>query len=154
MGGIPQSVNYLEITVLNRIRQREITLWQKELSSEDKNSRDTLRFDAGQINAGLFNYIQKEYFNNSCANCHGLGERAAAGLFLSEGKSFAAMVNVKSRKRPEINVVTPGDTAKSALHLVLHGNLPEVMHNHKDKLAVEHDKDIIDMWIMSGAKAE
>ncbi|MBQ5454111.1 MAG: hypothetical protein IIT56_14150 [Bacteroidales bacterium] len=154
LGGIPQSVNYLEITVINRIRQREITLWQKELSNDDKNSRDTLLFDAGQINAGLFNYIQNEYFNNSCANCHGLGEHAAAGLFLTEGKSFAAMVNAKSSKRPEINVVTPGDTAKSALHLVLHGRFPEVKHNHKDKLAVEHDKEIIDMWILSGAKAE
>ena len=154
LGGIPQSVNYLEITVINRIRQREITLWQKELSNDDKNSRDTLLFDAGQINAGLFNYIQNEYFNNSCANCHGLGEHAAAGLFLTDGKSFAAMVNAKSSKRPEINVVTPGDTAKSALHLVLHGRFPEVKHNHKDKLAVEHDKEIIDMWILSGAKAE
>ena len=154
LGGIPQNVNYLEITVMNRIRQRTLTLWQHELTPDEKGSRDTLRIDAGAINAGLFNYIQQEYFNNSCANCHGLGEHAAAGLYLTEGKSFAALVGAKSSKRPEINLVTPGDTANSALHLVLHGRFPEVKHNHKDKLAVEHDKEIIDMWIMNGAKNE
>lgn len=154
LGGIPQTVNYLEITVLNRIRQRVITLWQHELTSDEKGSRDTIKISAGDINAGMFSYIQQEYFNNSCANCHGLGEHAAAGLYLTEGKSFAAMVNAKSAKRPEINIVTPGDTANSVLHLILRGNFPEVKHNHKDKLAIEQDKDIIDMWIMNGAKNE
>ena len=154
LGGIPQSVNYLEITVINRIRQRTLTLWQHELTPDEKGSRDTIKINAGAINAGMFNYIQKEYFNNSCANCHGLGEHAAAGLYLSEGKSFAAMVGAKSAKRPEINVVTPSDTANSTLHLILRGNFPEVKHNHKDKLATEQDKDIIDMWILSGAKNE
>ena len=154
LGGIPQSVNYLEITVINRIRQRTLTLWQHELTPEEKGSRDTLRIDAGAINAGMFNFIQQEYFNNSCANCHGLGEHAAAGLFLTEGKSHAAMVNIKSSKRSEINIVTPGDTANSVLHLILHGRFPEVKHNHSDKLTVEHDKEIIDMWIMNGAKNE
>ncbi|MBQ3655521.1 MAG: hypothetical protein II956_01580 [Bacteroidales bacterium] len=152
LGGIPQSVNYLEITVINRIRQRAVTLWQYPLSSDDKSSRDTIVFNVGEIKAGMFSYIQNEYFNNSCANCHGLGEHAAAGLFLTEGKSFAAMVGAKSAKRPDINIVTPGDTANSALHLILHGNFPEVKHNHKDKLATEKDKELIDLWIMSGAK--
>jgi len=154
LGGIPQSVNYLEITVLNRIRQRVTTLWQHELTADEKGSTDTIRIDAGTLNAGMFNYIQKEYFNNSCANCHGLGEHAAAGLLLTDGKSFAALVGAKSSKRPDINVVTPGDTANSALHLVLWGNYPEVKHNHSDKLATDGDKEIIDNWILGGAKNE
>jgi LEA14-like dessication related protein len=154
LGGIPQSVNYLEITVLNRIRQRVVTLWQKELTNDEKSTRDTLKIDAGAINAGMYNYIQQEYFNNSCANCHGLGEHAAAGLYLTEGKSYAAMVNVKSSKRADINLVTPGDTAKSVLHKILKGEFSEVKHNHSDKLDLEQDKILIDNWIMSGAGAE
>lgn len=154
LGGIPQSVNYLEITVLNRIRQRVVTLWQKELSNDDKSSRDTLKIDAGTINAGMFNYIQNEYFNNSCANCHGLGEHAAAGLFLSEGKSYAALVNAKSAKRADLNLVTPGDTANSVLHKILKGEFPEVKHNHSDKLDLEQDRILIDNWILSGAGGE
>ncbi|MBO7599140.1 MAG: hypothetical protein J6T70_19060 [Bacteroidales bacterium] len=155
LGGIPQSVNYLEITVLNRIRQRTLTVWQHELTSDEKNRRDTITIDAGTLNAGMFHYIQTEYFDKSCANCHGLSEGgAAAGLYLTNGKSYAAMVNAASHKRPSINVVTPGDTANSALHLLLHGRFPEVKHNHKDKLATDHDKEIIDLWILSGAGEE
>ena len=154
LGGIPQSVNYLEITVLNRIRQRVVTLWQKELTNDDKSSRDTLKIDAGTINAGMFNYIQNEYFNNSCANCHGLGEHAAAGLFLTEGKSYAALVNAKSAKRADLNLVTPGDTANSVLHKILKGEFPEVKHNHSDKLDLEQDRILIDNWILSGAGEE
>ncbi len=154
LGGIPQSVNYLEITVLNRIRQRVATLWQKELTNDEKSTRDTLKIDAGSINAGMYNYIQQEYFNNKCANCHGLGKRPAAELFLTEGKSYAALVNVKSSKRSDINLVTPGDTAKSVLHKILKGEFPEVEHNHFDKLDLEQDKILIDNWILSGAGAE
>ncbi len=154
LGGIPQSVNYVEITILNRIRQRVVTLWQKELSNDDKSSRDTLKIDAGTINAGMFNYIQNEYFNNSCANCHGLGEHAAAGLFLTEGKSYAALVNEKSAKRADLNLVTPGDTANSVLHKILKGEFPEVKHNHSDKLDLEQDRILIDNWILSGAGEE
>ena len=154
LGGIPQSVNYLEITVLNRIRQRVATLWQKELTNDDKSSRDTLKIDAGTINAGMFNYIQNEYFTLRCADCHGLREHAAAGLFLTEGKSYAALVNVKSSKRSDINLVTPGDTAKSVLHKILKGEFPEVTTNHFDKLDLEQDRIVIDNWILSGAGEE
>lgn len=153
LGGIPQTVNFLEITVINRIRQRVITLWQHELTTDDKNSRDTLRFTPGSINAGMFNYIQTAYFNNSCANCHGLGASAAAGLFLTENKSYSALLSA-SQKRPTINVVTPSDTANSSLHLILWSNFPEVKHPHGDKLATDNDKKIIDDWILSGAKED
>lgn len=153
LGGVPQTVNYLEITVINRIRQRVITLWQHELTAADKNSKDTLRLDAGRLDVDMFTYIQNEYLTKSCANCHGLSERgAAAGLFLTEGKSHAAMVNVPSTKRAGINIVTPYDTAKSSLHLILWGNLPEAHHNHKDKLAIDAEKELIDNWILGGAK--
>jgi hypothetical protein len=154
LGGIPQSVNYLEITVLNRIRQRVATLWQKELTNDDKSSRDTLKIDAGTINAGMFNYIQNEYFNNSCAKCHGLDEHVAAGLFLTEGKSYAALINAKSAKRTDLNLVTPGDTANSVLHKILKGEFPEATHNHSDKLDLEQDRILIDNWILSGAGEE
>ncbi|MCR5455203.1 MAG: hypothetical protein K6F33_09480 [Bacteroidales bacterium] len=155
LGGIPQSVNYLEITVLNRIRQRVITLWQKELTADEKNSSDTIRVALGDLNAGMYAYIQREYFNNLCANCHGLSaDHAAAGLFLTEGRSHAAMVGVQSAKRADLNIVQPGDTANSVLHRILWGNFPEVKHNHSDKLALDSDKKLIDLWIMNGAGAE
>ena len=64
------------------------------------------------------------------------------------------MVNVQSSKRSDINLVTPGDTAKSVLHKILKGEFPEVKHNHSDKLDLEQDKILIDNWIMSGAGAE
>ncbi len=155
LGGIPQSVNYLEIGILNRIRQRYITIWQQEISDDDKNNRDTITYDAGTIKAGMYNYIQTEYFNNSCANCHGLSEGgAAAGLYLTEGKSYAAIVGKQSAKNSTINIVTPKDTANSSLHRILWGNFPEVKHNHTDKLAIDDEKVLIDMWIMNGAKED
>ena len=118
-----------------------------------KHSKDTLRLDAGRLDVDMFTYIQNEYLTKSCANCHGLSERgAAAGLFLTEGKSHAAMVNVPSTKRAGINIVTPYDTAKSSLHLILWGNLPEAHHNHKDKLAIDAEKELIDNWILGGGK--
>ena len=151
LGGIPQTVNYLEITVLNRIRQRMITLWQHELTTDEKDSRDTIRINAGSINAGMFQYIQSEYLTPKCSHCHS-GTPWAAGLSLKEGESYKAMINVMSQKRNTISIVTPGDTAASALHLILRGNLPEATKQHTDILPTDADKDIIDMWIMAGAK--
>ena len=155
LGGIPQSVNYLEITVLNRIRQRVVTLWQKELTNDEKSTRDTLKIDAGAINAGMFNYIQNEYFTLRCADCH-TGSPWAAGLSLQKGESYTALVNVKSTKCTDLYLVAPGDTANSVLHKIFKGRdeFPEVKHNHSDKLDLEQDKILIDNWIMSGAGVE
>ncbi|MBQ5403875.1 MAG: hypothetical protein IIU11_05865, partial [Bacteroidales bacterium] len=61
---------------------------------------------------------------------------------------------IQSSKRSDFYIVTPGDTARSVIHKILHGDFPEVKHNHTDKLDLESDKDWIDQWILSGAKAD
>jgi len=155
LGGISQTVNYLEITVLNRIRQRVLTICQKKLTDEEKNSTDTIRWDAGEVRAGMYSFIQDNYFTPKCSKCHGQSaDKAAAGLFLTEGKSYNAIVGVQSSKRSDFNIVTPGDTARSSIHKILRGEYPEVKHNHTDKLDLESDKDWIDQWILNGAKAD
>lgn len=72
--------------------------------------------------------IQKEIFEttdlagrNSCVSCHTtVGRTPPQGLNLA-GDSFAALVNVPSRQRPNLMLVAPGDPENSYLIHKLEG---------------------------------
>jgi hypothetical protein len=112
--------------------------------------------DIGTLNISMFNTIQQNFFNTTCANCHGASNRAAAGLFLTEGKSYQALVDVNSKKVEGRKLVETNNAANSVLHMVLNQQeVAGISMAHRDLVSEKNEQTIlplIDSWINNGAK--
>ena len=112
LSGISDEVTRMELCVINRLRKRIVTLQAFECPA----TTDTIRLEAAPVDAGMYATIQDRLFNTTCAACHGYGERAAAGLFLTEGRSHAALVGKESVKVPGMLLVAEGNAEESVLY--------------------------------------
>ena len=111
----------------------------------------SIRLDAGKLDAGMFNSIQTEIFNRSCTACHGGSTEPAAGLYLTEGKSYKALVDVVADKSEEgLKLVKPGSAEESFLHVILHENI--VKYDHTNVITTSSTLTLLDDWINNGAK--
>ena len=154
MTNIPDEVTSVQLCVLDRLRRHVMTFYEAEIEGV----RDTIRMEVGTINASMFNAIQQGYLSTTCANCHGASNRTAAGLNLTEGKAYQAMVGVDSRKVDGKKIVDPNDAENSVLHMVLNQETVEgISMNHFDLVSEKNAQSIlplIDNWINNGAKEE
>ena len=133
LSGIKDNVKLVRLCVLDRLRRHIVTF--KEV---------------------MFNTIQQNFFNTTCANCHGASNRAAAGLFLTEGKSYQALVDVNSKKVEGRKLVETNNAANSVLHMVLNQQeVAGISMAHRDLVSEKNEQTIlplIDSWINNGAK--
>lgn len=151
LSGINDKVNSVQLCVLDRLRRHVMTFQEMALQQ----TRDTMYMEVGNVDVSMFNAIQQSYFNTTCANCHGASNRAAAGLYLVEGRSYDAMVGKPSTKVEGINMVEPGQADNSLLHLILHEEVVEgISMTHRDLVSEKNEQSIlplIDSWINHGA---
>lgn len=147
LSGVTNEVSQLEICVINKLRKRIATFYKTDFTGQE----DTIRVDAGTIDADIFNSIQNNILT-ACTNCHGAGNSAAAGLYLTAGKSYAALVNAKAVTSKEERVlVKPNDVENSYILDVLTQGASS--HYHNDILSGDMDKlDLLENWIEDGAK--
>ncbi len=154
MTNIPDEVTSVQLCVLDRLRRHVMTFYEAEIEG----IRDTIRMEVGTINASMFNAIQQGYLSTTCANCHGASNRTAAGLNLTEGKAYQAMVGVDSKKVEGKKIVDPNDAENSVLHMVLNQETVEgISMNHFDLVSEKNAQSIlplIDSWINNGAIEE
>ena len=153
LAGIPDSVTSIELCTVNSLRIRVATF--ATLSTDNINTlSDTVPFNVGAQDVSMFNVIQKDLFNTTCANCHGGSNSAAAGLFLTDGKSYENLVNTVSKKNPEMLRVKPGDAENSILYQALFSNLSLNWHYDHTHEVLENNKmkNILTDWITSGAR--
>lgn len=152
LSGINDEVNTVRLCVLDRLRRQVMSFRDIELEQ----TRDTVYMDAGTIDVSMLNAIQQAYFNTTCANCHGASNRAAAGLYLTQGRSYGALVDQPSARVPDIKMVEPGSAANSLLHIILHQEQVEgITMTHRDLVSEQNEQNIlplIDSWINNGAK--
>lgn len=148
LSGISTEVSQVEVCVINRLRKRIATFYKADFTAQE----DTVFLNAGTINAGMFNSIQKTVFDSHCIACHGTSTSAAGGLYLTEGKSYEALVNVKADLSPEGKMlVNPGNTNDSFILDILLSNTTR--HDHSDILSVMPEKiTLLQSWIEGGAK--
>lgn len=150
LSGIPASVTTVEIGVINRLRQRVATFSSLPINAL---ATDTIHWAVGTCNSSVHAAVQKRIFNTTCANCHGGSNHAAAGLDLTEGKSYDALVGKASTKCSGAMLVAPGDTASSLLYTIL-------MTDASASWAYDHSVEVLDpalrellkRWIADGAK--
>lgn len=121
LSGIPDEVSEVEFCVTNRLRKRILTFRQADLSASE--TSDTIRMEVEAMNVGMYAAIQEQLFNTTCTSCHGASTSAAKGLYLTEGKSYDALMNVPSAIRPDSMLVNPGNATASVLYQVIANDL-------------------------------
>ena len=152
LSGIKDNVKLVRLCILDRLRRHIITFKEVDVSS----ATDNVKMDVGTVDISMFNTIQQNFFNTTCANCHGASNRVAADLYLTDGKSYSALVGADSKRVSNKKLVEPNDAAGSVIHMVLNQESVEgISMNHFD-LVSELNKQtilpIIDSWINNGAK--
>ena len=95
--------------------------------------------------------IQSKVFNTSCAlsGCHGTTNNQAS-LLLTDGNSFANLVNVQSILFPQFSRVQPNNSVNSLLIKILKGEVSPRMPFNRDPLSAA-TIDSIAKWIDNGA---
>lgn len=149
LSGISEEVTKLELCVISRLRKRVVTFRTFDCPV----TADTIRVEAGTLNVGMYAAIQDRLFNTTCANCHGASTQAAAGLFLTEGKSHAALVGQPSLKVPGELLVEPGKASRSVLYQALFTDLSAGWnYDHTKEVLSSEMEDVLEDWIDDGAK--
>ena len=152
LSGLKSEIKLVRLCILDRLRRHIVTFNEVDVS----NATEPVKMDVGTVNISMFNAIQQNYFNTTCANCHGASNRAAAGLYLTEGKSYNALVGADSRKVEGKKLVEPNNAANSVLHMVLNQQSVEgISMDHYDLVSEKNKLTIlplIDSWINNGAK--
>jgi hypothetical protein len=148
LSNIPLNVKTIELCVINRLRQKVFSFH----STDVEGIRDTVRIDIDSMNVSMHSSIQKSLFNTTCIQCHGGSTFAAAGLYLTEGKSYEAMVGQPSKKIAGCNIVQPMSADSSVLHMVL-GTDSTASWRMSHVAMVSDNKllNLVDNWINSGA---
>ncbi len=153
MKNVPDEVTSIELCAVNLIHQRVATL--AAATAAQLAAADTIRFDAGNVDASMFGAIQQNVFNTTCANCHGASSTAAAGLYLTEGHARAALVGRPSKLLNGLSLVEPGDSANSALHRALFTQASKAdgwHYDHSREVVSTLTMRLIDDWIQGGAE--
>lgn len=148
MSGITEDVTTVELCAINKLRRRIAGFAKLDCTAADA---DTLLMKLGTVDAGMFHAVQTQIFDANCTACHGKSTSAAAGLYLTEGKSYEALVNKNSTIQADRLLVKPGDASESFLHLILNAN-GLIRHDHLDILSAKPEMlSLIDNWINNGA---
>ena len=143
-------VKSLKLCVISRLRECIVefkTMEDEELAA----ITDTILMDVGTLDVGMFSSIQSQVFDKRCVACHGQTGSASGNLFLTEGKSYHALVNQPAHKNSDILLVKPGSAEESFLHLVLN-RAGDTSMNHTDMLSEDEQPllKLIDNWINEG----
>lgn len=152
LSGIKDNITLVRLCVLDRLRKHIVTFDEVDISKATEN----VKMDVGTVDISMLNAIQLSYFNTTCANCHGASNRVAAGLYLTEGRSYGALVGVDSKKVEGKKLVEPNNATGSVLHMVLNQQSVEgISMAHRDLVSEKNEMTIlplIDSWINNGAK--
>ncbi len=116
--------------------------------------KEDINLEVTEIDLASFGRIQKQIFDANCVACHGGSTSAAAGLYLTEGKSYNATVDITSSLSKEgKKIVCPGKPDESFVMDILQGDI--VRYNHSDIFASTAEYiTLMKTWIEEGAKKE
>ena len=149
LSGIKEDIVEVRLCVLDRLRRHIVTFESVDVTA----ASDTVRMNVGTLNVGMFGAIQQSVLNTTCANCHGASNEAAAGLYLTEGRSYAAMVGQPSSKVEGRHIVEPAAADKSVLYQALAGDISAAWrYNHQSEVTSTDMLLLISNWINNGAK--
>lgn len=143
LSGINDEVQRVELCVTNRLRKRILTFQAVGLDSPD-----TIRMEVGTINLGVYTSIQEQLFNTTCTSCHGASTFAGAGLYLTEEKSYDALVGKPSLLISDMLLVNPGDANTSVLYQAIATDISSTWRqDHSNMVMNTAMRDVVKDWI-------
>jgi len=156
LSNIGDEINTVELAITNRLRERIITIARVNLD-DYTNQKDTIHMDLGLTDVSRFGALQKGLFNMACIQCHGgNGGAGAASLNLTEGRSYANLVNVASTRKEGMMRVVSGNAQESLIHQMMADGGENMLHvNHTEILSnqfrenLNEVRQLIDDWINS-----
>lgn len=147
LNGIDERSKKIVVAIVNKGRQILYNYYTYPIS--DVNAEITLPIE--EINLACYDRIQQQVFNAYCTRCHGAGDHAAANLYLTEGKSHKALVNVKAPlSETGKMLVKPNKAEESFLIDILNQDI--IQYNHTDVLPENELVTLIKTWINKGAE--
>ena len=161
LSNIGDDINTVELAITNRLRERIITLdkmpgWDNySEAAAATNVCPTSSMDLGPTDVSRFGALQLGLFNMACIQCHGgNGGAGAASLNLTEGRSFANLVNIPSTRKEGMMRVVSGNARESLLHQIAADGGENLLHvNHTEILSnqfrenLNEVRQLIDDWI-------
>lgn len=153
MSGVNEEVRIIKLCAIDKLRRSVADFVVLTRGDWDAATGDTIRMDLGTLDVSMFSAIQKEVFNAKCVSCHGQSTFAGASLYLTEGKSYEALVNKASKCQPSFLLVQPENPDNSFLYHVVTEN-GAVKHDHMDLFSEkdENQLELIKKWIENGAQ--
>ncbi len=147
--GIPTEATSIELCMIDRLRRRVAVF----VSQPAAGANDTIRLTSTErIDISMYGAIQRDIFNTTCAQCHGGANFAAAGLDLTEGKSYSALVSAPSVKVPEAYRVMPFNSEGSVLYTILStSESSSWKYDHSVEIPAQERLELIKNWIDAGA---
>lgn len=114
--------------------------------SVDAGQTDTIRLQPEAVDLASESRVQEQIFTPYCAQCHGAGEYAAAGLRLTEGYSHASLVGQTATLSASAQkLVQPAEPQNSFICQVLSSDI--LRYNHTDVLPEAELLTLIEAWI-------
>ncbi len=157
LDNLGSSIDKAELAITNSLRKRIITIESIDLNDYDGyQPTDTILMDVGDIEVDLFGCMQYGIFNKSCVSCHGANGSSAAGVNLTVGNSYAALVDVPSTRLEGWYRVLSGEPENSLMRVILNEGGENVLnYNHTEVLSstmkwnLDEVRQLIDDWIVS-----
>lgn len=143
MSGIPDDVTEVELCVTNRLRKRILTFCQADLSNTD-----TIRLETGTMDVGMYATIQEQLFNTTCVSCHGASTFAGGGLYLTDEKSYDALMGKPSQLQEGMMLVKSGDAESSILFQAIDSDISSAWRqDHSNMVMSSTMKGVVRDWI-------
>lgn len=160
LSNISPEATSLEFCVVDRLRERVATFRKMDITDEMRSQEcDTLRFDVGRFDAGMFSTIKQVVFvdQGECTRCHREPSRAAGKLSLLPELAYEQLVGRPSSVEPSQQRVVAGRADESWLMRVLTPGNEKLTHyaDHPNILNNEQDQKYLKLlrgWIDAGAR--
>lgn len=149
LDNLPDEAKYIRLCLTDMGRQPVYIFYEQKI---DGVQTENMVLPEYEVNLLKYSRIQELVFEQyTCVACH-QGNKGAANLLLTEGKSFSALVNQPSSILPSKNRVTPDDLTNSFLMDVLQTENAGLTQPHTGFITRPDDITLLEEWIKSGAK--
>lgn len=147
LNGLPEQTKTIGISILTKGRKLIYNYYTYAIDP----SVEEVTLPVKAIDIASYDRIQQQVFDRYCVACHNATEQASAGLHLSNGISYKALVNQPATLSEKgWMLVQPGNAANSFLPHILTEDV--VKYNHTDVLPEDELVTLIKTWIANGAK--
>lgn len=140
---VPEDAAYVAMVLTDQTSNVLHIFWGQDIIP----GKTDLTIDAGAVDLVSFERIQHQLFDQSCLQCHQVGN-ASAGLVLEENSSYAAIVGRPSKTDEGKKIVQSGSLEQSEMYLRLTDT--DDFHSKFSTLK-DDDVNLLSVWIRTGA---